>query len=235
MNRKRSARLTVVLTTDGSRQAHAAVAFAGAVPWAGTTTAHMVLARGGIPLGPWAADIWVAGMSDAPERALEREISRTRRIVRHRWPDMTVSALNTPPIGAIIAEARRRRAGVIVVGSRGLGFAHRLMLGSVSRGVIRRAGCPVLVVKGRRRRMKRLVLATDGSPNASRALGFLLARFEPPAGARVKVVRVLEPVLPRTRVLLPAPVHRAIVSSAANLNTKRTRQARREVSEPPYC
>jgi len=231
MNRKRSARLTVVLTTDGSRQAHAAVAFAGAVPWAGTTTAHMVLARGGIPLGPWAADIWVAGMSDAPERALEREISRTRRIVRHRWPDMTVSALNTPPIGAIIAEARRRRAGVIVVGSRGLGFAHRLMLGSVSRGVIRRAGCPVLVVKGRRRRMKRLVLATDGSPNASRALGFLLARFEPPAGARVKVVRVLEPVLPRTRVLLPAPVHRAIVSSAANLNTKRTRQARREVSE----
>ena len=231
MNRKRSARLTVVLTTDGSRQAHAAVAFAGAVPWAGTTTAHMVLARGGIPLGPWAADIWVAGMSDAPERALEREISRTRRIVRHRWPDMTVSALNTPPIGAIIAEARRRRAGVIVVGSRGLGFAHRLMLGSVSRGVIRRAGCPVLVVKGRRRRMKRLVLATDGSPNASRALGFLLARFEPPAGARVKVVRVLEPVLPRTRVLLPAPVHRAIVLSAANLNTKRTRQARREVSE----
>jgi nucleotide-binding universal stress UspA family protein len=195
----------------------------------------MVLARGGIPLGPWAADIWVAGMSDAPERALEREISRTRRIVRHRWPDMTVSALNTPPIGAIIAEARRRRAGVIVVGSRGLGFARRLMLGSVSRGVIRRAGCPVLVVKGRRRRMKRLVLATDGSPNASRALGFLLARFEPPAGARVKVVRVLEPVLPRTRVLLPAPVHRAIVSSAANLNTKRTRQARREVSEPPYC
>ena len=230
MNRKRSARLTVLLATDGSRQAHAALAFAGAVPWAGATTAHIVLARGGIPLGPWPADIWVAGMSDAPDRALKREISRTRRIVRHRWPDMTVSAMNTPPIEAIIAEARRRRAGVIVVGSRGLGFARRLMLGSVSRGVVRRAGCPALVVKGRRRRIKRLVLATDGSPNASRALGFLLARLEPPAGARVKVVRVLEPVLPRTRVLLPAPIRRAIMSSAASLNAKRARQARREVA-----
>ncbi|HJR02428.1 MAG TPA: universal stress protein [Methylomirabilota bacterium] len=230
MNRKRSARLTVLLATDGSRQAHAALAFAGTVPWAGTATAHMVLARGGIPLGPWPADIWVAGISGAPDRALEREISRARRIVRHRWPDMTVSAMNTPPIEAIIAEARRRRAGVIVVGSRGLGFASRLMLGSVSRGVVRRARCPVLVVKGRHRRIKRLVLATDGSPNAGRALGFLLARLEPPAGARVKVVRVLEPVLPRTRVLLPAPIRRAIMSSAASLNAKRARQARREVA-----
>ena len=230
MNRKRSARLTVLLATDGSRQAHAALAFAAAVPWANTATAHMVLARGGIPLGPWPADVWVAGMSDAPDRALKREISRARRIVRHRWPDVTVSTMSTPPIEAIIAAARRRRAGVIVIGSRGLGFARRLMLGSVSRGVVRRAGCPVLVVKGRRRRIKRLVLATDGSPNASRALGFLLARLEPPAGARVKVVRVLEPVLPRTRVMLPGPVRRAIMSSAANLNAKRARQARREVA-----
>ena len=84
MNRNRSARLTVLLTTDGSRQAHAALAFAGAVPWAGTTTAHMVLARGGIPLWRGQLISGVAGMSDAPERALKREISRTRRIVRHR-------------------------------------------------------------------------------------------------------------------------------------------------------
>jgi nucleotide-binding universal stress UspA family protein len=230
MKRKPAARLTVLLATDGSRQAHAALAFAAAVPWAGIATAHMVLAREGIPLGPWPADIWVAGMSDAPDPALEREISRARRIVRHRWPEMTVAAMSTPPIEAIIAEARRCRAGVIVAGSRGLGFARRLMLGSVSRGVVRRAGCPVLVVKGRRRRIRRLVLATDGSRNASRALGFLLARLEPPAGARVKVIRVLEPVLPRTRALLPAPVRRAVLASAASLNAERAGEARREVA-----
>jgi len=230
MNRKRSAGLTVLLATDGSRQAHAALALAAAFPWPETARAHMVLARGGIPLGPWPAEIWVEGISGVSDQALEREISRARRLVRHRWPDVTVSAMNTPPIEAITEEARRRRAGVIVVGSRGLGFARRLMLGSVSRGVVRRAGCPVLVVKSRRRRVRRLVLATDGSRNASRALGFLLTRLEPPAGARVKVVRVLEPVLPRTRALLPAPIRRAVLASAASLNSERARQARREVA-----
>ena len=65
MSRERSARFTVLLASDGSRQAHASLAFAAAVPWAGTATAHTVLARGGIPIGPWPAGIWVAGMSDA--------------------------------------------------------------------------------------------------------------------------------------------------------------------------
>jgi nucleotide-binding universal stress UspA family protein len=230
MSQKRSARLTVLLATDGSRQAQAALTLAASFPWVETARAHLVLARGGIPLGPWPADVWIAGMPEAPDQALEREISRARRLVRHRWPDMTVSATTTPPIEAITEEARHRRMGVIVVGSRGLGFARRLMLGSVSRGVVRRAGCPVLVVKGRRRRIRRVVLATDGSPNASRALGFLLARLEPPAGARVKVVKVLEPVLPRTRALLPASVRRAVLASAASLNAERARRARREVA-----
>jgi nucleotide-binding universal stress UspA family protein len=220
----------VLLATDGSRQAHAALVLAASFPWAKTARAHLVLARGGIPLGPWPADVWITGMSGAADRALEREISRARRVVRHRWPDMTVSALTAPPVEAIIEEARRRRGGVIVVGSRGLGLARRLMLGSVSRGVVRRANCPVLVVKGRRRRIKRVLLATDGSRNASRALGFLLARLEPPAGARVRVVRVLEPVLPRTRALLPAPIRRAVIAAAARANAERARQARREVA-----
>ena len=231
MTRKRSARLTVLLTTDGSRHAHAALAVAAAAPWAGHTKAHVVLARGGIPIGAWPAEVWMPGISGAAEQEVAREVSRVRRRVRHRWPDLTVSTTTAPPITAIVEEARRRRAGVIVVGSRGLGFTGRLMLGSVSRGVVRRARCPVLVVKGRRRRIKRVVFATDGSRNASRALGFLLARLEPPAGARARVVRVLEPVLPRAPGLLPAPVRRAVLASAAELNAKRRRQARRDVAQ----
>ena len=230
MNRKRSARLTVLLTTDGSRQAHAALAFAAAFPWADTATAHMVLARGGIPLGPWPADIWVAGMSDAPDRALEREISRARRIVRHRWPDMTVSAMNTPPIEAIIAEARRRRAGVIVVGSRGLGFARRLMLGSVSRGVVRRAGCPVLVVKGRRRRIK------TGGPRDRR-----LPQREPGAGLPARPARATGRRASQGGAGpgAGAPSHAGPVACSGSPSgtcvgrepqCERTRQARREVA-----
>jgi len=139
MTRKRSAGLTLLLTTDGSSQAHDALAVAAAGPWIETSKAHLVLARGGIPIGPWPADMWVRGISGAADQAVEREVSRARRLVRHRWPDMTVSTVSTPPIEAILEAATRRRAGVIVVGSRGLGFARRLMLGSVSRGVVRRA------------------------------------------------------------------------------------------------
>jgi nucleotide-binding universal stress UspA family protein len=143
---------------------------------------------------------------------------------------MTVSAVDSPPIEAITAEARRRRASVVVVGSRGLGFARRLMLGSVSRGVVRRTRCPVLVVKGRRRRVRRVVLAMDGSRNASRALGVLLARVKPPAGARVRVIRIVGPVLPRRPAVLPAPIRRAARAAAATLNSERIREARREVA-----
>ncbi len=230
MARPRPAGLRLLLTTDGSRQAHVALSVAAAGPWPANATAHLLVARGGIPLGPWPADTWIPGLADAGDRALEREISRARRLVRHRWPDLTVSTSSSPPIEAIVGEARRRRAGLIVLGSRGLGFARRLMLGSVSRGVARRAGCPVLVVKGGRRRIKRVVLALDGSANASRALGFLLARCQVSAGGRVTVVRVLEPIGPRSPGLLPGPVRRAVLASAADLNAKRTRQARREVS-----
>ena len=169
----------MLLATDGSPQAHAALALGASFPWPQTARAQMVLARGGVPLGPWPAEIWVTGISGALDQVLEREKSRARRLVRHRWPNMTVSVVNRPPIEAITEEARRCRASVIVVGSRGLGFARRLMLGSVSRGVVRRASCPVLVVKGRPRRVRRLVLGTDGSRNASRALGVLLARLTP--------------------------------------------------------
>jgi len=225
---KRS-RLNVLLATDGSPQARAALAFAAAFPWPETARAHVVLARGGLP-APRRADPWPAGTWRALDDAFEREARRAARVIRRRWPDATVSVSSAPPIEAILEEARRHRAGVIVVGSRGLGSARRLMIGSVSRGVVRRAGGPVLVVKGRRRRVRRLVLATDGSPNASRALRFLLSRLDPPAGTRVKVVQVLEPVLPRTPFLLPGPVRRAVMGSAARVNAERARQTRRELA-----
>ncbi|MGH7300219.1 MAG: universal stress protein [Candidatus Rokuibacteriota bacterium] len=229
MSKNRSPRLAVLLATDGSPQARAAFALATTFPWPEAARAHVVRAGGGLPSARRAARVWPAGVWRALDQALRRETLRARRLLRSRWPEVTVSVVNAPPIEAIIKEARRRRAGVIVVGSRGLGSARRLVMGSVSRGVIRRASCPVLVVKGRARRVRRLVLGSDGSPNASRALGFLLARLEPPAGARVTVVRVLEPVLPRSGALLPAAVRRAVMSSASSLNAERAAEARREV------
>jgi nucleotide-binding universal stress UspA family protein len=51
------------------------------------------------------------------------------------------------PDAEITAVAEEIGAGLIVVGSRGLGGLRRAMLGSVSDSVVRHAHCPVLVVR----------------------------------------------------------------------------------------
>jgi nucleotide-binding universal stress UspA family protein len=51
------------------------------------------------------------------------------------------------PEAEITALAEEIGAGLIVVGSRGLGGIRRTMLGSVSDSVVRHAHCPVLVVR----------------------------------------------------------------------------------------
>jgi len=51
------------------------------------------------------------------------------------------------PSEEIVGLSAEIGAGLVVVGSRGLGAAKRLSLGSVSESVVRRAPCPVLVVR----------------------------------------------------------------------------------------
>ncbi|MGQ0536688.1 MAG: universal stress protein [Methanobacteriota archaeon] len=53
-----------------------------------------------------------------------------------------------PPAERIVDHATSQKAGLIVVGSRGLGGLRSLVSGSVSTGVARRASASVLVVKG---------------------------------------------------------------------------------------
>jgi nucleotide-binding universal stress UspA family protein len=65
------------------------------------------------------------------------------------------------PADLIVDEARRFRADLIVMGSRGRGAIASALLGSVSAEVVDRAPCPVLVARGRT--LTHIVLAEDGS------------------------------------------------------------------------
>ena len=51
------------------------------------------------------------------------------------------------PAAEIVRLGEDMDAGLIVVGSRGLGGVRRALMGSVSDSVVRHAHCPVLVVR----------------------------------------------------------------------------------------
>ena len=55
------------------------------------------------------------------------------------------------PVEEIVTLAEETGAGLIVLGSRGLGGVGRALMGSVSEFVVRYAPCPVLVLRGARR------------------------------------------------------------------------------------
>jgi nucleotide-binding universal stress UspA family protein len=55
------------------------------------------------------------------------------------------------PDEQIVDSAEEIGAGLIVMGSRGLGGIRRLLMGSVSDSVVRHAHCPVLIVRAQKR------------------------------------------------------------------------------------
>lgn len=96
--------------------------------------------------------------------------------------------------GAILARAAKIKAGLIVLGARGLNPLKAVFLGSVSQKVLERAPVPVFVVRaGRRGKNIKAVVAVDGTPGGDRAAAFL--KRLAPAGTRVTLLHaVLHPL-----------------------------------------
>jgi nucleotide-binding universal stress UspA family protein len=75
------------------------------------------------------------------------------------------------PAEEIVVLAEELDAGLVVVGSRGLGAVKRLVVGSVAEGVVSLAPCPVLVVRGGEGAWppSRIVVGDDPSEGAKEA------------------------------------------------------------------
>jgi len=133
----------VLVAIDGSPQARAAVDTAVAFPWPPRSAGHGVISLASPVLTDASPDFWEAllEVSRAEARRAEERLGR-------RWPYAEAFVTDEPPAPAILARARKLRARTIVLGSRGLGAVGRFLLGSVSRAVVRRSRCPVLVARG---------------------------------------------------------------------------------------
>ena len=59
---------------------------------------------------------------------------------------MSIQQLPDATVEAIVEEAQRLKADMIIVGSHHHGTFYNLIIGSMTSGVLKRAGCPVLVV-----------------------------------------------------------------------------------------
>jgi nucleotide-binding universal stress UspA family protein len=140
----------IVHPTDFSRASEAA--FMRAIAVARRDGAELVLVHVLEPLSPFLAD----GSSVHYTRlraSLEAKarLSLTRMLARATRAGVVASdvLLEGSPAEKIAQLARTRRAGLIVMGTRGRTGFKKLLLGSVAERLIGLARCPVLTVRGR--------------------------------------------------------------------------------------
>ncbi len=214
----------VVVATDGSPQAHAAVRAAAMFPWPAGTRLHGVVAK------RTRSTMGRPGYVKAAfDRAFTRVGARTQSILAKSWPGAAVMVVDQSPADAILAQVRRLGAQAVVLGSRGRAGATRLLLGSVSRQVVRRAPCAALVVRARPREFRRLVVGVDGSPESGRAVSFV-TRLAVPRGGQALVVSVVQPVGHPSGFLVPRSLRALAARHVAALNAQAVRTARRQAN-----
>ncbi|RCV40882.1 hypothetical protein SETIT_9G091100v2 [Setaria italica] len=102
------------------------------------------IATHGIAYAPPAA---VESMRKAQEENSRRILARALGMCKERQVDATAAVVEGDAKEAICQAVERFQAGLLVLGSRGLGKIKRAFLGSVSDYLSHHACCPVLVVK----------------------------------------------------------------------------------------
>jgi nucleotide-binding universal stress UspA family protein len=112
----------------------------------------------------------------------------------------------------LIRQADEWKPDLILVGSHGHSMVGRMVLGSVSQGVLTHAHCSVRVARGRVEEPDtpvRLIIGVDGSPASAAAVCEVASRNWPRL-SEVNVIAVTDPLTPTLAGRLIPPVGRAI-------------------------
>lgn len=143
--------MKILLAVDGSPCSEVVIAELYSRPWPANSEARIVTVDR--PLEP---DL-LRGTSPTvfdkivkEQRAeLERQLRDAAATIAKKAPGLrvTTSLLEGWPKDAIVSEAERWGADLVVVGSHGYGPVRRFFLGSVSLFVVHHAPCSVLVVR----------------------------------------------------------------------------------------
>jgi nucleotide-binding universal stress UspA family protein len=165
----------ILLATDGSKDAE--MAATAAINLANNTHSelHILSVGGGYPT----YDVRVPEVAEELRRQAQDILDDQVEKIEDAGGEVAQAHLKLAeghpgfehhPSDDIVRLAEEIAAGLIVVGSRGLGGIRRALMGSVSDAVVRHAHCPVMVVRGEPVSFPtKILLATDGSKDAQLA------------------------------------------------------------------
>jgi nucleotide-binding universal stress UspA family protein len=139
--------LPIVVGVDESAEARLAIGFA--FEEAAARRVRLVAVRAWeSPISPWRSDRWPPGLRADEVELAERNLASgllDDSCERHPSVQVSVRTMSATPTHAL--EIASREAQLLVVGCRGGGGFHGLLLGSVSLQVLHHAQCPVAVLR----------------------------------------------------------------------------------------
>lgn len=137
----------IVVGVDGSEASQRAVAFAAEE--ASFRAVPLIAVYAWMPpLTPGLEYLWSDELVESQRVAAEEAIAIGVAGLAERYPDLTVERriMQAPPVAALLQAAED--ADTIVLGSRGRGGIQRLLLGSVSHGVLQALPRTTIVTRG---------------------------------------------------------------------------------------
>lgn len=148
---------TIALADDGSRSARSAESVVTAWPlFADREISVVAVVEVGVPVAAGFTPGLYDQVLESYTRSLDearQEVAEASQSVANRLSDACLRAtpvvLEGDPASEIVRYATERRAGTIVMGTRGRTGLARLVLGSVARNVLVHASCSVLIVRER--------------------------------------------------------------------------------------
>jgi nucleotide-binding universal stress UspA family protein len=186
----------ILLATDGSAEANAALDVLRTLSLPSGTTisifcaVQLPVARSGNQPSPALKELVQFECSSC-----EAAVGAAARTLERDGLTVTVDVREIPAVEGILTKAGEQQVELVVLGAKGRSRLAGAVLGSISRAVALRSPVPVLLARPPRGGLRSVILATDGSPRAKEAAGFL-ARLPLPSGAKVWVVHVRRPYEP---------------------------------------
>jgi nucleotide-binding universal stress UspA family protein len=184
----------ILLATDGSEDAVLAARAAIELSNGTASELHVVHTWQSVPSARFESFIRAQLRQEAEELLAEQE-----KLIEAGGGKIAGAHLRRgPAVDEILNLAEELEVGLIVMGSRGMGPLKRLVMGSVSEGVVHHARCPVLVLRGGQAAWppSRAVIGDDGSDDAEKAAQ-LAAKIGKLFGTTALLVRAY-PRLPET-------------------------------------